>query len=119
MNIYERIYQKLEKIGIMNITGSVHLKSKSFMDLVVERLGDNHYSLTHYYELNGDLCPNPDMEVKIIPDQKIGEALSYQDQFGYRQVYERNKVDLKAKKELNAFLDFWLTNLINQGFAQK
>ncbi len=37
MNIYEQIYQKLERIGIMKVTGSVHLKSSGFMDLVIER----------------------------------------------------------------------------------
>jgi len=47
----------------------------------------------------------------------MAEALSYQDQFGYQYVYpEPGKVDIKAKKDLNAFLNKWLTNLINQGF---
>ncbi len=116
MNIYEQIYQKLERIGIMKVTGSIHLKSSGFMDLVIERLGTNHYSLTHYYELNGDLVPDPDMEVRIMPEQKKAEALSYQDTFGYRRVYDGNKMDAAAKKDLNAFLNQWLSNLIDQGF---
>jgi hypothetical protein len=44
------------------------------------------------------------------------EALTYQDQFGFRVVYpEPGKVDLRAKKELNQFLGQWLKNLIEQG----
>lgn len=86
------------------------------MDLVVEKLGDNHFSLTHYYESQGDLVPDPDMEVKITPEQKMAEALSYQDTFSYRRVYDGDKIDTVAKKDLNIFLNQWLTNLIDQGF---
>lgn len=117
MNIYEKIYQKLDRIGIMKVKESVHLKSPGFMDLVVEKLGNKHYSLTHYYELNGDLVPDPDMEVRIMPEQKMSEALSYQDTFGYRCVYDGDKIDAKTKKDLNTFLNQWLTNLIDQGFV--
>ena len=51
-DIYSRIYKKLEVLGVMDVPigDSVHLKSSGFMDLVIERLGENHYSLTHYYE---------------------------------------------------------------------
>ncbi len=50
----------------------------------------------------------------------MAEALSYQDSFGYRVVYpESGKVDIKAKKELNQFLDMWLSNLKNQGFEKQ
>jgi len=118
-NIYEKIYNKLNKIGVLKVESNIHLKSSGFMDLVVERLGDNHYSLTHYYEMNGDLCPDPDMEVRVFPDTKMAEALSFQDVYGYRRVYYDEEVDLKAKKELNDFLNFWLNNLINQGFSIK
>ncbi len=116
MNIHEKIYQKLDRIGVMKVKEPTHLKSSGFMDLVIERLGTNHYSLTHYYELNGDLVPDPDMEVRVMPEQKIAEALSYQDSFGYRRVYDGDKIDAKAKKDLNTFLNQWLTNLIDQGF---
>ena len=89
------------------------------MDLVIERIGDNHYSLTHYFEQNGDLCPDPDMEIRVFPKEKIAEALSYQDSFGYRVVYpEPGKIDIRAKKELNQFLDMWLSNLKSQGFKK-
>lgn len=117
--VYETIFDKLEKLGILNIKvgEDVHLKSSGFMDLVAERLEKDKYSLTHYFEQAGDLVPDPDMEVRVLTEQRIAEALSYQDQFGYRCVYpEPGKVDIKAKKDLNAYLNKWLTNLINQGF---
>ena len=118
--IYNRIFDKLERIGILTIEGSKHLKAAGFMDLVVEKLGENHYSLTHYYEQGGDLCPDPDMEIRIIPEMRAAEALTFQDTFGFRRVYPQpGYVDVKAKKELNAFLLQWLSNLIAQGFRNE
>lgn len=121
MDIYSRIYKKLDDLGVLDVPigESVHLKSSGFMDLVIEKLGENHFSLTHYYEQNGDLCPDPDMEIKVFPKEKMAEALSFQDQFGYRKVYpDLNHVNIKAKKELNEFLDTWLKNLHEQGFKR-
>jgi uncharacterized protein YqiB (DUF1249 family) len=44
------------------------------------------------------------------------EALTFQDTYTYREVYpDGSAVDLTAKKELNAFVLQWLTNLIDQG----
>ena len=49
-----------------------------------------------------------------------GGYLTYQDSFGYREVFPvPGKVDMRAKKDLNSFLNAWLTNLLNQGFARK
>lgn len=42
--------------------------------------------------------------------------MTFQDTYTYREVYlDRNRVDVKVKKELNAFLLQWLTNHIDQG----
>ncbi len=115
--IYEKIYQKLDTLGIFKVETNIHLESSGLMDLVIEKLGDNHYLLTHYYDFNGDLCPDPDMEIRVFPEMKTAEALSVQDCFGYRCVYpEPDTVNARAKVELNQFLDYWLNNLINQGF---
>lgn len=121
MDIYSRIFRKLEALGVFEVPigESVHLKSSGFMDLIIERLGENHYSLTHYFESNGDLCPDPDMEIRVFLKEKLAEALSYQDSFCYRKVYpDLIHVNIKAKKELNQFLDQWLSNLKEQGFRK-
>lgn len=120
--IYDRIYRKLNEIGVLDIkeTTSITLKSGGFMDLHVDRLAENCYSLTHYYKSGGDLIPDPDMEILVHREMGMAEATSYQDTYGYRRVYlGEDKVDLSAKKELNSFLNQWLTNLINQGFKNK
>ena len=42
------------------------------------------------------------------------EALTFQDTYTYREVYlDGNRVDVKAKRELNEFLLQWLTNLVD------
>jgi len=37
--------------------------SKVFTPLSVERLSENRYSMAHYHECMGDLCPDPDIEL--------------------------------------------------------
>ena len=60
------------------------------------------------------LIPDPDMVIRIDTETETVEALTFQDTYTYREVYlDRNRVDLKAKKELNEFLLQWLTNLID------
>ena len=47
---------------------------------------------------------------------EMAEALTYQDCFGYREVYPTpGQVDVRAKAELNRFLSQWLSNLLAQG----
>ena len=123
--IYERIFRKLEKIlgNLTEIPEYQKLKASGFMDLGVDRLYADEESVTialsHYFKQNGDMVPDPDMEVRIFPEMKMAEALTYQDSFGYQQVYPTpTQVNLKAKKDLNVFLNQWLSNIIEQGFER-
>lgn len=98
----------------------------NFMDLHLDVLHKRSnrivIALSHYYKHpSGDMIPDPDMELAVYPMLQIAEALSYQDSFCYRTIYSDDKgtEDIKAKKELNAFLDQWLSNLIKQGHCIK
>lgn len=121
--IHQELYKKLKKVipNLDKIEEHAKLKSEGFMDLNVDvhyKEGNTTYmALSHYYKHpSGDMIPDPDMEIAVYHDRKMAEALSYQDIYGYRQVYPvQGKVDLKAKKELNAFLNTWLNNLQIQG----
>jgi uncharacterized protein YqiB (DUF1249 family) len=122
--IYEQLYNKIVSIipGVNEIApgDGLKLKSSGFMDLCVDVLikepDKTIISLAHYYKQNGDMVPDPDMEIAIYPDRKMAEALSFQDIYGYREVYpEEGMVNLKAKKDLNGFLNTWLGNLKKQG----
>lgn len=126
-SIYERNFEKLEKLGLIKEIkeGSTTLKSGSFMDLHFEIHNiekDLVYgSMAHYYEQNGDLCPNPDISFRIDRTAGTIEVLDYSDYFGYQNVYTEDGkgVYLKRKNSLNRFLGQWLSNLKKQGFKNK
>ena len=133
--IYEKMFDKMVKLGIINQDGSLKfdeylkLKSSGFMDLNIDHLShkDNEnnivISIAHNYIQEGDVMADPDMEIRIIPKMKMVEALTFQqDNMGiYQQVYleDGRYVIPKLKNELNDFLNFWLKNLIEQGFCNK
>jgi len=125
--VYHKIYNKLNKLtisegGIVKFTSTpgntLKLKSGGFMDLSIECLYDGRISMTHYYTSNGDLIPDPDMEIRINSVMGIAEAMTYQDSFGYQEVYVNGGKQYypKLKKSLNSFLNTWLGNLKKQGF---
>jgi uncharacterized protein YqiB (DUF1249 family) len=128
--IYETMFDKMQKIGILDNTGHpafkeyLKIENKPYMALALDRLttekeGTIRISMAHNYTQNGDLMADPDMEIRIYPGLKAVEALTYQqDGLGiYQQVYpEPGKVCPKLKKDLNIFLNGWLKNLIDQGF---
>lgn len=97
---------------------STKLRSAPYMDLVIEVIGTNRISMTHYYTLNGDLVSDPDMEIVIDIEDETANAATYQDLFIYHDAYDENGiVDVHEQKELNEFLVTWLTNLLDQGFS--
>ena len=75
-------------------------------------------ALAHNGLQNGDVMADPDVEVRIYPDQKIAEALTFQnDYLGiYQEVYDGEKCNNKLKRELNIFLDDWLANILDSGY---
>jgi len=131
---YNGIYKKLLQVipGLLkHIEEGKHTgKSKKdpkggLMDLHFDYLGKDKrgnylLALSHYFKQNGDLVPDPDMQIRILPEMEAAEAMTYQDQFGYQEVYPDKGdgieyVNLKRKKELNRFLNQWLSNIIRQG----
>lgn len=127
-DIYARIYRKLQKVvpELMTIEESGKSKVDGYMDLNLDVLHKRSnrivIALSQYYKHPcGDMIPDPDMELAVYPKLEIAEARSYQDSFSYRTIYSDDKgaEDIKAKKELNTFLDQWLSNLIEQGHCIK
>jgi hypothetical protein len=124
--VYERIYKKLDKLtgGIesfaSDLDSTIKKEQSCYMPLYIDTIGNNEIALAHYYKQNGDLCPDPDMQIKIVPEMKMAEALTLQDSFGFKQVYYEKDgtmfVNPSLKRDLNRFLDQWLTNLRQQGF---
>lgn len=127
MDIYERIYKRLDsltggiKLFLASDSGYSKLNSVGYMDLTIERIGHNEISLAHYYEQNSDLVTDPEMTVRIHSND-MAEALTFSmSGIGlYQEVYfEKDRkifVRTNLKKQLNVFLEQWLLNLKNQRF---
>lgn len=130
MQPYTYNYLKLHEL-IPNIVqeiseGKTYFKSKvdGYMDfnfdfLFIDTDGRYVFALSHLYEQNGDLVPDPDMEIRLDPILQTVEALSFQDYRSYSKVYEETEqgtaINTGVKKSLNTFLKTWLKNLVDQG----
>ena len=118
--------QKLAGMSLEELTAdhkAFKVKSEGFMDLSIEthpHLSTESYrvvSLTHYYEQNGDLVPDPDMMIRVYLDRKTVEPATFQDSYRFQEVYlEGNRWRPQLAKELSSFLATWLVNLKKQGF---
>lgn len=123
-SIYESIYKKLQELGILDENGIMQADYMKFeapglMDLHVDRLFNDIISLAHNGLQNGDVMADPDMQIKIYQASKSAEALTFQNDYMgiYQEVYpEPGKFYPKLKRELNQFLNDWLTNLIEQKY---
>ncbi len=133
VTIYERNFNRLQALmgqplASLKENTVYRLRAGGFMDLVVEVLvtspenGTLILSLCHYFEQNGDLCQDPDMEIRVfLPNgERPGtvEALTFQQSLPpiYQRVYpEPGKVNPRLRQELNNFLGLWLRNLKQQG----
>ena len=130
-SLYQRNFNQLIALNICDEQGNLRpcgkSKSRGYMDLVYERLPmidgvnglpNQAISIAHYFEMNGDLCQDPEMVVLISACDKTAEAYHFQQAMPpvYEVVYDDgNGVDLALKQNLNRFLDTWLENLVNQG----
>jgi uncharacterized protein YqiB (DUF1249 family) len=134
MQPYSSIYKKLMQVIpdlLKHIQdGKHHGKSEKdpkggLMNLNYDYIGQDKkgnyiIALSHYFEQNGDMVADPDMQIRILPELEAAEAMTFQDQFKYQEVYPdkgdgKEYVYPKLKKDLNQFLNQWLTNILHQG----
>lgn len=114
-------YLKLKEIAQGILTERyryMKLKAPGFMDLVVEKLCDDRISMSHYYEQNGDLMSDPDMEIMVDHGRELLIPATYQQDnlCIYQEAYRGNQlIDAYLAQELNEFLSEWLNNISNQG----
>lgn len=105
----------------------IHGKSESstYMDWSLEVLDHDksgfYIAISHYYIQNGDMVPDPDMEILVNVENKTVEALHFQDWRHYVEVYDdkrkRKMVNTREKNSQNRFLKDWFRNLKHQGHS--
>jgi hypothetical protein len=90
-----------------------------FDRLVIERHGEV-ISVSHYFEQNGDLVPDPDVELHYpswVPTA-ITQCIGYRrEKFIERD--GKTFVDRQFHSEVSAFLSMWGRNILAQGWAEK
>ena len=86
--------------------------------LVIERHADM-ISVAHYFEQNGDLVADPDVELHY----PTWTPTAITQIFGYRSKFiERDGktfVDTHFHKDVSSFLTMWARNIRAQGWAEK
>jgi hypothetical protein len=87
--------------------------------LVIERHGEL-ISVAHYFEQDGDLIPDPDVELHYpswIPTA-ITQCMGYRrEKFIERE--GKTFVDRHFHREVSSFLSMWARNIRAQGWAEK
>jgi hypothetical protein len=131
MNVHEKIFRNLKKIGVVSdeglcFDGYVKLESAGFMPLSFELLEDKPpvftLAMAHYGEMNGDAMADPDMEIRINFEGKTVEALTFQNDYvgAYSRIYDsEGNFNPATKKDLDSFLLQWTQNAIDQGFKHE
>jgi hypothetical protein len=98
----------------------VKILNEPYMPLCIERHG-SQITLTHYFEQNGDLVPDPDMEFEI---GSLGEWYPVAIQFAIGTYRRCRTEDSSGKKQIRLresldqkqFSDMWARNIKAQGF---
>ncbi len=129
---YKRLMQVASDLEIRLLKGteaSGKSKVAGLMDFNMDFIekeseGLYHLAISHNYVQNGDLIPDPDMQILVDVENQLVQALAIQHSTGrYAKVYDnpfkRNIVDLAEKKDQNEFLRVWLNNVVNQGHKIK
>ena len=94
----------------------------TFMAVSVERLGVNHYSVAHYYEQNGDLCPDPEMEFIKVNGFWLALSLTHVGRRFEAMRCERaddgtlkaTHVNAKQLADQSTFCTTWMRNIKDQ-----
>jgi hypothetical protein len=75
------------------------------------------YSLSHYFTMNGDMVPDPDMTFLRINKDTV-YPLEYQDQYSYQRGlwFEEDRwvINRKVQTDLVSFSSMWLKNIKEQ-----
>jgi hypothetical protein len=91
-----------------------------YMPLSVERLDERTYSLTHYYEANGDLVPDPDVQFVQDVDGNWW-PMHFQNSLSFTRCvveYDANgrptRAYPRATRDVASFVTVWMRNLVEQ-----
>lgn len=110
-------------IDLNQVRATIRLNLPGFDRLCIERIASNAVSVAHYFEMNGDLVPEPDIVFFV---DEWGEWLPIeitQSMTGWTRVVEFNEDGDKIMRyrpdeqaDIASFAETWAQNLIDQGW---
>lgn len=115
-SIIEKILEKHGLLEAFQKSEEFHVRilNEPYMPLVIERHGEM-ISVAHYFEQNGDLVADPDVELHYpswVPTGITQYPFGYRSKF--RTVGGTEYVSRSFHKEVSGFLSMWAKNLKGQ-----
>jgi len=94
-------------------------EGSAFMQVHVDRTGDNTSTVAHYYKHNGDMVLDPDMEFLYIPEADAWLPMSTTQWTGHKRALEMADGAIKGfyPRELTdqcRFTNMWMQNIKSQ-----
>ncbi len=94
----------------------------NFLPLTIEWISNNRIAMAHYFELNGDMMADPDMEFVVDNEKRELHARTYQLDSMARYDNAENSdgtIDTELEQELNDFAKGWFNNIRAQGYVRE
>jgi len=119
------ITQLAARWGLDLAADEAHLKleNRSYVPLVIEKVGPTLVSVAHYVEQNGDLCPDPEIIFFTGYGHWVPIEIAQRPPAGYRAYAELSpdgreiaRLDPGGQAELGRVAEEWAWNLMGQGW---
>ena len=97
----------------------VRFDMPGYQRLVIERHGEL-ISVAHYFEQNGDLVPDPEVELHYPTwtPTAITQAFGYRREKFITRMNDMVLVDRRFDREVSSFLSMWARNIKAHGWAE-
>lgn len=114
----------LKKIAPLIVSGEseymYYVAGEHMMPFSIEVIGNDRIAMSHYYELNGDMLADPDMEFVLDTEHEMLCARTFQqDNMNYYRSVELDGdaiLNPELEQELNDFTNQWLHNIIDHEY---
>lgn len=108
-------------IDLSKTEGHTRVDNEPYQRLCIEAISDNTISVAHYYEMNGDLVPDPDMVFLV--ENGNWYPISFQNQMKYEDAvkYDGNGQIIAIMNNIRSmvlFSQMWAKNIKEQGFLE-
>lgn len=105
-------YEALENIASPILGDDVYymkFKAPHALDFNIEKIGDGRIAMSHYYELNGDLMADPDVEILVNKENKLLIPQTYQ--MDSLAIYQTQDSNPQLSTDLNVYLNTWIDSI--------